>query len=218
MQTARGDAEIRRVANTSQQEELSATTDEDELPNDLRLALFDRIKQRLCEEIWSHALPAASVPDSAVPSPRVGAAHLTTSSTTNPLPVGPSTLPTVAGPSAPRPKRPRITPPTAAQRETGITGLYHSPTYPDDPPQPLYENETTPPRREPIGTSLMDHLRGVLARAEATGRELQEEMRHASVRGVTVHGRHVGMPSFEMGMRQAQEAMESSDEEGGEAE
>ena len=190
-------------------EQLQAKTDEVELPNKVRLAIYHGLKIRLCEEIWSQQYPEAAAQDSKIPSPEVDEAR-----------ARPGNAPAVASGSgggnghvAPLPKRPRVESPTTEQAAKGITGIA---TDRLGMRQPLYKDETEPPNMDrdlADDRKEMARDREQIQRGNRSPHRMTDELQHASFNGVPLWKDQSAPPPFELAMRQAQQEMESSSEE-----
>lgn len=195
-----------------EKEQLLAKTDEEELPNKIRLAIYHKLKTRLCEEIWSQAYPAdEAAQDSKIPSPEVEEARA--KSRNAPKASGAvqkgdnKTLPSTS-------KRPRIEAPTAEQAAKGITGIA---TDRFGVQQPLYEGETEAPsmdRHLAEARREREQASSQIASGDRNPGQVTEELRYASANGVSLFPNQHALVPFEMAMQQAQADMETSDEEG----
>lgn len=188
-----------------EKQELRAWTDEEELPKVVRLAIFDRLKVRLCEEIWLQTYPDPR--DSKIPSPEVEERRRQP---------GHSARSSEAGL---HPRSPRLTVESAAS--TPVHAQASSCTTRMVPDrfgmlQPLLGNETEPPSMDALQAAVRrDNLEMTndAQRRLVSQQHIADQFKYATVGGISVGRRQIALPTFEMSMEQAQRDMESSDEE-----
>ena len=188
--------------------ELSAVPDEEELPNEIRLAVWERLKARLCEEIWLQPYPGQ---DSKIPTPE---ADVTKQAAILRVPHPESQL-REATEDQPQPaKRARTQGPTKSD-PNGIKKWVRDSL---GTLQPLYEDETEPPSMDRHLASFRrdkEADKGQLKLGTRSGHHMTRDLSTAQVRGVALSGRPNFLPSFDESMKQTMAEMETSGEEDG---
>lgn len=214
-----------------EKKELEAETFEDSLPNKIRLAIFDRLKRRLCEELWMQPYPGAS--DSRVPTPELEEQRIPVVSARSPAggatdTVAHSSKRTRSGRAAvatdtagsvyasnidTRSIGSRTTPSDPTASESCITG-WHSDRF--GVPQPTYENEAAPPNMDGlIAASRCDRAADMVALQQGliSMARMRDQMQHTNINGVYGASRPNFLPSFETSVEMNQLDMDTSDEE-----
>lgn len=213
--TNRGWAEYER-------KELQAWSDEDELPKKIRLAIFDKLKVRLCKEIWIQPYPTNGALDSKISSPEAegwgGSARSTAAYPAHAvrddasLPFKRShangSVNEASALSTPAPEDSCASSPATGR----ITGFQHF----DYGRQPLYDGEPEAPSMSRyFAVSQMDRYEDVarVERGETTAPILRDRIRNANMNGVYAASRPKDLPALETSYELNQMGMETSDKE-----